>query len=290
MKKLLILTLTFIITTSSFIGCNNTQPNEPTKQTSEDSSTNKQEVKETPEQTVEKANNDPKKVDSEQSKQTEATTPKKTKNQTSNADNQSSKNNTESKTKETSNNTLKFLGNYSKDKLYIDSKNNLYGFIVRDLKIKKPNIDNFKYNEVIATYGKIKYPNFLKLNNKFIPVNFAGFQFTDSTNLIKFEFNCDESYIDPETNKSYSVDYIYKILTDTSINSKCKITYKAKGKDWVCVSSEGNGIITCYFVKLKKDMNTSFSYTYPKKYEKLFNPIIQQSYNSFKTDDIVKNN
>lgn len=184
-------------------------------------------LKKTPEQTVEKANNDPKKVDSEQSKQTEATTPKETKNQTSNADNQSSKNNTESKTKETSNDTLelfgigsietnegfnytlKSLGNYSKDKLYIDSKNNLYGFIVRDLKIKKPNIDNFKYNEVIVTYGQIKYPNFLKLNNKFIPVNFAGFQFTDSTNLIKFEFNCDESYIDPETNKSYSVDYIY---------------------------------------------------------------------------------
>ncbi len=51
MKKILILTLIFIITISSFVGCNNAkQPNETTKQTCEDADTNKPEVKEKPKQ------------------------------------------------------------------------------------------------------------------------------------------------------------------------------------------------------------------------------------------------
>ena len=270
MKKLLILTLTFIICTSSFIGCTNTtHPIETSKQTSEEADTNKQEVKEIPKQ--------PK---------------KETNNEASPKDN--SNNNLElfgiSTIENNSgfNYTLKSLGNYSKDKLYIDSKNNFHGFIIKDTLITSPNIDNFKYNEILTLYGHIKYPDFLNLNNEYLPVSFAGFQFIDSTGQIKFEFNCDESHIDPETNENYSADYIYKVMIDKSLDSESKITYKAKGKYWDCISSEKYNIITYYFVKLRKDLNTSFSYTYPKKYEKQFDPIIQESYNSFKIDNIIK--
>ena len=99
---------------------------------------------------------------------------------------------------------------------------------------------------------------------------------------------CHEPFLNVEGTGNQTVDDLYKIMTDPTIDTKSKVTYKAKGKDWVCVSSEKNNIISYDFVKLSKDLTRSFYYSYPKKYEKVFDTIIQESYKSFNSKNIIR--
>lgn len=282
MKKLLLTTLTFLIVTSLLVSCN--KQIEGNKQSNSEF---------TQEQT---------KYDSKQANQNtnKENTRKSTDVKTSNTNSATKKNSLSEDLKLIRINIIssdtdwckysfESLGTYSSNKLNNTPKDiSIGGFIVGNNPLENSVINSdFEYNELIAPFGHIKYPNFLKLEKNIVPVSGAGFRFKDCDNQIEFDFTCHEPFSNIDGTGNQTVDDAYKIMTDSSIDPESKITYKAKGKDWVCVSSEKNDIISYNFVKLGKDLRRSFSYSYPKKYEKQFNSIIEESYKTFKTDNLI---
>ncbi|MDQ0149244.1 hypothetical protein ACFO6R_06500 [Eubacterium multiforme] len=274
MKKLLLTTLTFIIVGSLLVSCTN--------KTSNNKNSNS-------ESTKQEANNNTKQSNQNTKKEIYKTNTD-TKENSSNKPLNLIRINMVDSADTCREYCFKSLGAYSTNKLKYSSKKDTYiaGFLVGANPLKTSNIKNFKYNKLIAPFGHIKYPNFLKLEKNAIPASGSGFTFKDLNNKINFHFGCHEPYPSINGTGNRNINDVYKTMTNTSIE-QFKITYKAKGKDWACVSSEKNDIISYDFVKLSKDLEVYFGYSYHKKYEKIFDNIIQETYKSFNTENSIKN-